>query len=260
MRTRSSSATRRGFTWPPRWERHVVSIFPPTITPGRFAPWRTPGVMLGDHAIACAGWPRARVSDSGTTVYRSDRTRRRRRRARRALPGTRDVNILIWHVHGAWTTAFVRGRHRYFVPLVPDRSSDGRGRAPNVLVAGERRRNHRRRKPFDRLRPSRFFSARKSSANSAGAGSAIAGPVTISARSTSSTMRRPDIRTRCGTTSPIAATCDSCTSRISTRCSGRRVRRERASSNTVSWFPTSGMTVRFRVPPSSSTKPRAGNA
>jgi hypothetical protein len=39
------------------------------------------------------------------------------------------VNILIWHVHAAWTTAFVSGRHRYLVPVVPDRSPDGRGRA-----------------------------------------------------------------------------------------------------------------------------------
>jgi len=33
----------------------VVSIFPPTIPPVRFAPWRVPHVLLGDHAIACAG-------------------------------------------------------------------------------------------------------------------------------------------------------------------------------------------------------------
>ncbi len=39
------------------------------------------------------------------------------------------MNVLIWHVHGAWTTAFVRGRHRYYIPLVPDRGPDGRGRA-----------------------------------------------------------------------------------------------------------------------------------
>jgi hypothetical protein len=39
------------------------------------------------------------------------------------------VRILIWHVHGAWTDAFVRGRHEYLVPLVPDRGPDGRGRA-----------------------------------------------------------------------------------------------------------------------------------
>jgi hypothetical protein len=39
------------------------------------------------------------------------------------------VNVLLWHVHGSWTTAFVQGRHRYVVPVVPDRGPDGRGRA-----------------------------------------------------------------------------------------------------------------------------------
>jgi len=39
------------------------------------------------------------------------------------------VNILLWHVHGSWTTAFVQGPHTYVVPVLPDRSSDGLGRA-----------------------------------------------------------------------------------------------------------------------------------
>jgi hypothetical protein len=39
------------------------------------------------------------------------------------------MNILVWHVHGAWMTAFVHGRHEYLVPVVPDRGPDGRGRA-----------------------------------------------------------------------------------------------------------------------------------
>jgi len=39
------------------------------------------------------------------------------------------VRVLIWHVHGAWTTAFVHGPHDYVVPVVPDRGADGRGRA-----------------------------------------------------------------------------------------------------------------------------------
>jgi glycosyl transferase family 1 len=39
------------------------------------------------------------------------------------------MKILIWHVHGSWTTAFVQGRHEYLVPVVPDRGPDGRGRA-----------------------------------------------------------------------------------------------------------------------------------
>lgn len=39
------------------------------------------------------------------------------------------MRILLWHVHGSWTTAFVRGRHDYVIPLVPGRGPDGRGRA-----------------------------------------------------------------------------------------------------------------------------------
>ncbi len=39
------------------------------------------------------------------------------------------MNVLLWHVHGSWTTAFVRGDHRYIVPVLPGRGPDGRGRA-----------------------------------------------------------------------------------------------------------------------------------
>lgn len=39
------------------------------------------------------------------------------------------MNILLWHVHGSWTTAFVQGEHTYLVPVLPDRGPDGRGRA-----------------------------------------------------------------------------------------------------------------------------------
>src|SRR5436190_7827007 len=39
------------------------------------------------------------------------------------------MNILLWHVHGAWATAFVHGPHRYLIPTLPDRGADGRGRA-----------------------------------------------------------------------------------------------------------------------------------
>jgi hypothetical protein len=39
------------------------------------------------------------------------------------------VRILIWHVHGAWTTSFVHGRHEYLIPVEPGRGPDGRGRA-----------------------------------------------------------------------------------------------------------------------------------
>jgi hypothetical protein len=43
------------------------------------------------------------------------------------------VRILIWHVHGSWTTAFVQGRHDYLLPVMAGpggrRSPDGLGRA-----------------------------------------------------------------------------------------------------------------------------------
>jgi hypothetical protein len=39
------------------------------------------------------------------------------------------MRILLWHVHGSWTTAFVQGRHDYLLPVLPDRGPDGRGRA-----------------------------------------------------------------------------------------------------------------------------------
>ncbi|MGY1856640.1 glycosyltransferase [Modestobacter sp. SYSU DS0290] len=39
------------------------------------------------------------------------------------------MKVLLWHVHGSWTTAFVQGRHEYLLPVVPDRGPDGLGRA-----------------------------------------------------------------------------------------------------------------------------------
>lgn len=39
------------------------------------------------------------------------------------------MRVLLWHVHGSWTTSFVQGAHEYVLPLVPDRGPDGRGRA-----------------------------------------------------------------------------------------------------------------------------------
>ena len=39
------------------------------------------------------------------------------------------MRILLWHVHGSWTTAFVAGAHDYVLPLLPDRGLDGLGRA-----------------------------------------------------------------------------------------------------------------------------------
>ncbi|MBQ0906584.1 glycosyltransferase [Micromonospora sp. U21] len=39
------------------------------------------------------------------------------------------MNVLLWHVHGSWTTSFVHGSHRYLIPTTPDRGPYGLGRA-----------------------------------------------------------------------------------------------------------------------------------
>ena len=50
------------------------------------------------------------------------------------------MRILLWHVHGAWTTAFVQGRHEYVVPVLPDRGPDGRRHRADLRLAGHRHR------------------------------------------------------------------------------------------------------------------------
>jgi glycosyltransferase involved in cell wall biosynthesis len=39
------------------------------------------------------------------------------------------MRILLWHVHGSYTTALVQGSHDYLLPVLPDRGPYGRGRA-----------------------------------------------------------------------------------------------------------------------------------
>ncbi len=39
------------------------------------------------------------------------------------------MRILLWHVHGSWTTSFVQGDHEDLLPVTPGRDSDGLGRA-----------------------------------------------------------------------------------------------------------------------------------
>ena len=39
------------------------------------------------------------------------------------------MKVLLWHVHGSWTTSFVAGEHDYVLPVNDDRDADGRGRA-----------------------------------------------------------------------------------------------------------------------------------
>lgn len=39
------------------------------------------------------------------------------------------MRVLMWHVHGSWTTSFVQGRHEVVIPVDGQRGPDGRGRA-----------------------------------------------------------------------------------------------------------------------------------
>ncbi|PYE17454.1 glycosyl transferase family 1 [Williamsia limnetica] len=38
------------------------------------------------------------------------------------------LRVLVWHVHGSWSTSFVQGRHTYLIPVTPDLDEWGRGR------------------------------------------------------------------------------------------------------------------------------------
>jgi hypothetical protein len=39
------------------------------------------------------------------------------------------MRLLLWHVHGSWTDAFVRGDHEYLLPVVDDQRAGGNGRS-----------------------------------------------------------------------------------------------------------------------------------
>jgi glycosyltransferase involved in cell wall biosynthesis len=38
------------------------------------------------------------------------------------------MRVLVWHVHGSWTTSFVQGDHHYLIPTLPERGPGGAGR------------------------------------------------------------------------------------------------------------------------------------
>jgi glycosyltransferase involved in cell wall biosynthesis len=49
-----------------------------------------------------------------------------------------ELDILLWHVHGSWTTAFVEGHHRYLLPALPEGGDWGRGRCGRPWPASVR--------------------------------------------------------------------------------------------------------------------------
>ena len=98
------------------------------------------------------------------------------------------MRILLWHVHGSWTTAFVQGEHTYLCRSLPDRGPDGRGRARTWTGRSPRSEVRRARRcatrTFDVVvlqRPHELELAERGSAPRPGA---------TSPRSTSSTTRR----------------------------------------------------------------------
>ncbi|PNI08721.1 glycosyl transferase [Arthrobacter sp. AFG7.2] len=48
------------------------------------------------------------------------------------------MRILLWHVHGSWTDAFVRGRHEYLLPVLPGGGAWGLGLADRDWPASVR--------------------------------------------------------------------------------------------------------------------------
>jgi hypothetical protein len=48
------------------------------------------------------------------------------------------MKILLWHVHGGWTDAFVRGRHEYLLPATPEGGPWGLGRGGRDWPAAAR--------------------------------------------------------------------------------------------------------------------------
>ena len=57
------------------------------------------------------------------------------------------MKVLLWHVHGSWTTSFVSGEHEYLLPVTPDRGAYGGGLATTWDWSATTREV-----PYDRLR------------------------------------------------------------------------------------------------------------
>ena len=121
----------------------VACLFSPVVPAIRWAPYGVPLELLGDQNAACR-LTRARICpvpghpclDSvspeevvaaverligGVSSFSTHVSTRRKAR--------QPMRILLWHVHGSWTDAFVRGRHEYLLPVLPDGGPWGLGRA-----------------------------------------------------------------------------------------------------------------------------------
>ena len=113
----------------------VVSLFAPVVPAARWAPFTRSACAAGRSACRLRRQPGAPLPGRRASLPGLDHRRPgagRARPARRASAvgaGGDPMRILLWHVHGSWTTAFVQGSHDYFVPVTPDRGPYGLGRA-----------------------------------------------------------------------------------------------------------------------------------
>ena len=85
-----------------------------------------PAGTPGRASARCPATLPASVTAQPTSSPRSSSSRR----------GGRRMNVLLWHVHGSWTTAFVQGDHEYLLPGHARRGPDGLGPRPHLGLAG----------------------------------------------------------------------------------------------------------------------------
>ena len=117
----------------------VACLFSPVVPAIRWAPYGVPLELLGDQDCALQADPRHRVPGPGPSLpgLRGPRAvgggrgtaDQRGRLAVHPPKGAAPMRILLWHVHGGWTDAFVRGPHEYLLPALPDGGPWGLGRA-----------------------------------------------------------------------------------------------------------------------------------
>ena len=197
----------------------VVSLFAPVVPADRWAPYRVPHVLLGDQHAPLPGTPRPRLPGARPPLpgRRSTRTTTcstpcaRWHSARRGGAG---MNVLLWHVHGSWTTAFVQGPHRYLLPTLPERGPWGGGRP----AAWDWPRDGRRGSP-EELADEPTSTSWCCSGPRSRAGRALAGPPPgrdVPAVFLEHNAPAGDGAATAGTRWPTATTCCSCTSPTST--------------------------------------------
>ena len=257
----SSSATRARRTSPSPSELRSCRCTPRPCPASRWRPWRRAPCAARRPGDRLRRLPRPAVSRRRSPVRR--RCHRRstccppcERLAARPGRGA-GVNIFLWHVHGSWTTAFVQGEHRYFVPVDRDRSPWGLGRArtwtwPDAAVEVTE---------AEAAELEVDVVAAATARGAARAGGAVAGRAPARASTcppcTSSTTRRRAGSTTCVHPDrwPTRRRDGGPRDARSTTCSGTAASARRASSSTASSIPAIATPASCRGSPSSINEP-----